>query len=89
MRRAHPPALTGDREAVAGGPDGLQEVQLCEVSYLKPVETCPVYTEYFKEGDQIPSRLCPIHQGSVKQEFRRAVQGFFANLGKKLKGIFR
>jgi penicillin-binding protein 1A len=70
-------------------PDGLQEVQLCKVSYLKPVETCPVYVEYFKEGDQIPSRLCPIHQGSMKQEFRRAVQGFFASLGKKLKGIFR
>jgi len=70
-------------------PDGLQEVQLCKVSYLKPVETCPVYTEYFKEGDQIPTRLCPIHQGTMKQDLRRAVQGFFSGLGKKLKGIFR
>jgi penicillin-binding protein 1A len=70
-------------------PDGLQEVQLCKVSYLKPVDTCPVYTEYFKEGDQIPTRLCPIHQGTVKQDLRRAVQGFFSGLGKKLKGIFR
>jgi penicillin-binding protein 1A len=70
-------------------PDGLQEVQLCKVSYLKPVETCPVYTEYFKDGDPIPSRLCPIHQGTKKQEFRRAMQGFFAGLGKKLRGIFR
>jgi len=70
-------------------PDGLQEVQLCKVSYLKPVDTCPVYIEYFKDGDQVPTHLCPIHQGSMKQEFRRAVQGFFAGLGKKLKGIFR
>ena len=70
-------------------PDGLHEVQLCKVSYLRPVETCPVYTEYFKDGDQIPSRLCPIHQGTMKQDFRRAVQGFFSGLGKKLKGIFR
>jgi 1A family penicillin-binding protein len=70
-------------------PDGLREEQLCKVSYLKPVEGCPVYTEYFKEGDQIPTRLCPIHQGSMKQELRRAMQGFFAGLGKKLKGIFR
>jgi len=70
-------------------PDGLQEVQLCKVSYLKPVETCPVYSEYFKDGDQIPTRLCPIHQGTTKQDLRRAVQGFFAGLGKKLKGIFR
>jgi 1A family penicillin-binding protein len=67
----------------------MQEVQLCKVSYLKPVEGCPTYTEYFKEGDQIPTRLCPIHQGNVKQQIKRAVQGFFSGLGRKLKGIFR
>ena len=72
-----------------GVPDGLEEVQLCRVSYLKPVESCPVYTEYFKQGDEIPSRLCPIHQGTIKQQLRRAVQGFFASLGKKLRGIFK
>jgi penicillin-binding protein 1A len=70
-------------------PDDLEEVQLCKVSYLRPVEGCPVYTEYFKKGDAIPSRLCPIHQGNVKQQLKRAVQGFFAGLGRKLKGIFR
>jgi penicillin-binding protein 1A len=68
--------------------DGMQEVQLCKVSYLKPVEGCPTYTEYFKDGDDIPSRLCPIHQGSVKQQIQRAVKGFFSGIGKKLKGIF-
>jgi penicillin-binding protein 1A len=68
--------------------DGMQEVQLCKVSYLKPVEGCPTYTEYFKEGDDIPSRLCPIHQGTVKQQIQRAVKGFFSGIGKKLKGIF-
>jgi hypothetical protein len=67
----------------------MQEVQLCKVSYLKPVEGCPTYTEYFKQGDDIPSRLCPIHQGNVKQQIKRAVQGFFSGLGRKLKGIFR
>ncbi len=70
-------------------PSGLREEQLCNVSYLKPVEGCPVYTEYFKEGDEIPSRLCPVHKGSVKQQIKRAVQGFFSGLGRKLKGIFR
>lgn len=70
-------------------PDGLEEVQLCSVSYLKPVQECPVYTEYFKQGDDIPTRLCPIHQGTVKQQIRRAVQGFLSAFGKKLKGIFR
>ena len=67
----------------------MQEVQLCKVSYLKPVESCPTYTEYFKDGDQIPSQLCPIHQGTVKQQLKRAVQGFFSGFGRKLKGIFR
>ena len=69
--------------------DGMQELQLCKVSYLKPVEGCPTYNEYFKEGDDIPSRLCPIHQGTVKQQIQRAVKGFFSGIGKKLKGIFR
>jgi penicillin-binding protein 1A len=70
-------------------PDGMQEVPLCKVSYLRAVESCPVYTEYFKDGDQIPTRLCPIHQGTMKQDFHRAVQGFFSGLGRKLKGIFK
>ena len=70
-------------------PDGLEAVQLCKVSYLRPVEECPTYTEYFKDGDAIPSRLCPIHEGSVKQQLKRAVQGFLAGLGRKLKGIFK
>jgi 1A family penicillin-binding protein len=70
-------------------PAGLREVQLCRVSYLRPVEDCPTYVEYFKEGDEVPSRLCPIHQGSFKQEVRRAVDGLLAGLGRKLRGIFK
>ncbi len=70
-------------------PDGMRQEPLCKISYLKPVEECPTYTEYFKDGDQIPTRLCPLHQGSVKQQIRRAVQGFFSGLGRKLRGIFR
>jgi 1A family penicillin-binding protein len=70
-------------------PEGLHDEPLCKVSYLKPVEECPTYTEYFKEGDAIPSRLCPLHQGTVKQRIRRAVEGFFSGLGRKLRGIFR
>ena len=70
-------------------PADLHEEQLCSQSYLKAVEGCPTYIEYFKEGDEVPSRLCPIHQGSVKQQLKRAVQGFFSGLGRKLKGIFK
>jgi penicillin-binding protein 1A len=66
-------------------PSGMREEMLCRLSYLKPVENCPTYTEHFKEGDDIPGQLCPIHKGSVKQQIKRAVQGFFG----KLKGIFK
>jgi penicillin-binding protein 1A len=72
-----------------GAPETLQEEMLCRVSYLKPVEGCPTYNEYFKEGDNIPGRLCNVHEGSVKQQIKRAVQGLFRGLGRKLKGIFR
>jgi 2-dehydro-3-deoxygluconokinase len=75
-----------DMKAVA---TTLREEPLCKVTYLKPVEGCPTYTEYFKKGDEIPTRLCPLHQGTVKQQIKRAVQGFFSGLGRKLKGIFR
>jgi membrane carboxypeptidase/penicillin-binding protein len=70
-------------------PTGLREEQLCRVSYLQPVEACPVYTEYFKEGDDIPTHLCPIHRGTVKQRVARAIGGLFSGLGRKLKGIFK
>ncbi len=70
-------------------PSGLNEVPLCSVSYLKPVEDCPTYTEYFKENDDVPSRLCPIHRGTVKQRVTRAVEGLLGSLGRKLKGIFK
>jgi membrane carboxypeptidase/penicillin-binding protein len=70
-------------------PAGLREEQLCGISYLRPVEGCPIYTEYLKEEDDIPGRLCPLHQGSVKQRVRRTIEGLFVGLGRKLKGIFR
>jgi hypothetical protein len=64
-------------------------VELCRVSYLRPVENCPTYVEYFKQGDEVPSRLCPVHQGSLKQEVRRAVGGLLSSLGRKLRDIFK
>ncbi|HEX8984493.1 MAG TPA: PBP1A family penicillin-binding protein [Bryobacteraceae bacterium] len=70
-------------------PEGLRAEPLCKVSYLKPMQECPVYTEYFKEGDSIPSQLCPLHGGPLKERAKRAVEGFFAGIGRKLKGLFR
>jgi membrane carboxypeptidase/penicillin-binding protein len=70
-------------------PSALRDEELCSESYLRPVDGCPTYVEYFKEGDQIPGRLCPIHQGSLKQRARRAIEGFFGVLGRGIKGIFK
>jgi membrane carboxypeptidase/penicillin-binding protein len=69
-------------------PGDMRTEDLCHVSYLRPVAGCPIYTEYFKDGDDIPSRLCTIHQGNMKQRVRRAVQGVFGAIGRGLKGIF-
>ena len=68
-------------------PEGIEGVELCSVSYLRPVNECPVYTEYFKKGDTVPSALCPIHQGTITQRTTRAVGGFLRSLGKKLGGL--
>jgi 1A family penicillin-binding protein len=70
-------------------PAGLEEVLLCSVSYLKPVEECPTYTEYLKPEDDEPGRLCPIHRGTIKQRIRRTFEGLLSGLGKKIRGIFR
>jgi 1A family penicillin-binding protein len=70
-------------------PSDLEPVQMCPISYMRAVDGCPAYTEYFKAGDEIPTRLCPIHSGSLKQNVRRAVQGVFGALGRAMRGIFR
>ncbi|MBI4887269.1 MAG: PBP1A family penicillin-binding protein [Acidobacteria bacterium] len=70
-------------------PPGLHAEQLCPVSHLRPTDGCPTYTEYFKDGDEVPVRLCPVHPGTLAPQARRALQGFVAALGRGLKGIFR
>jgi len=70
-------------------PPGVRGEELCSVSYLRPVEGCPTYIEYFKDGDKVPSQLCPIHRGSFKERAARVVGGFFRSLGSKIAGIFR
>jgi 1A family penicillin-binding protein len=70
-------------------PGGLQEEPLCEITYLKPVDGCPLYTEYLKDGDEVPGRLCTLHQGTIRQRVTRTVQGWMAEVGRKVRGIFR
>ncbi|HVX65763.1 MAG TPA: PBP1A family penicillin-binding protein [Bryobacteraceae bacterium] len=69
-------------------PAGMRAEPLCRVSYLKPMHDCPLYTEYFKDDDSVPDRLCPLHGGPLKQRAARAVEGFFTGIGRKLKGLF-
>jgi len=69
-------------------PSDLHGEELCLVSYLHPVEGCPTYTEYFKEGDDVPTQLCTIHQGNLKQRAQRAIQSAIGALGRAIKGIF-
>ena len=70
-------------------PSGLEAREMCRLSYSRPVNGCPTYVEHFKEGDEVPSRLCPIHEGSFKQETQRAIQGLFGAIGRGIRGIFR
>ena len=70
-------------------PPDLRTEELCLISYQRPVEGCPTYIEHFKDGDEIPSRLCSVHQGNLKQQVQRAVQGLFGTIGRGIRGIFR
>jgi membrane peptidoglycan carboxypeptidase len=70
-------------------PGGLHREELCLISRAKPLDKCPVYTEYFKDGDDVPSQLCPVHSGSLRQVATRAVQQILRSLGDRLAGIFR
>jgi membrane carboxypeptidase/penicillin-binding protein len=71
-------------------PPGMHGEELCNVSYMRPVDGCPTtYTEFFKDGDTVPSGLCPIHRGTLKQRATRAIEGFFKSLGNRISGLFR
>ena len=70
-------------------PSGMRDEELCNVSYRRPVDGCPTYIEYFKDGDQIPGRLCEVHEGSLKQKARRALENVFSAIGRGIRGIFR
>jgi 1A family penicillin-binding protein len=85
MRRAGRSAGAGDFLL----PPGLEKRELCEVSYQRPVEDCPTYTEYFKDGDRQPGRLCTVHRGSFGQHIRRALEGLVSAVGRGVRDIFR
>ncbi len=70
-------------------PGELREQELCLISYQRPLEGCPTYTEYFKDGDDIPTRLCTIHTGTLKQRAQRAVEGLLGALSRGIRGLFK
>jgi 1A family penicillin-binding protein len=70
-------------------PDDLRSEHICMLSYHRALDGCPTYTEYFKEGDAVPTQLCQIHSGSLQQRAERAIQGLVGAIGKSIRGIFR
>jgi len=70
-------------------PDNLRREQICMLSYHRALEGCPSYTEYFKDGDSVPTQLCEIHKGSLQQRAERAIQGLFGAIGRSIRGIFK
>ena len=70
-------------------PEGLREVDFCQITYHRAVAGCPGYVEYFKPGDDVPGGRCPLHQGDVQQRVERAVERAIGGVWGKLKGIFR
>jgi 1A family penicillin-binding protein len=69
-------------------PTTLTQEERCRVTFLVPVDGCPTYVEYLKEGDDAPRQLCMVHRGSIKQRAQRAIQGVLRGIGEGLKGIF-
>ena len=84
MRRAARIRRPGSFEV----PATLHEELLCRLSYLRPVEECPTYVEYFKEGDERPSAKCDLHGGSFEDRAGRAIDRFFNRMGRRLRRIF-
>ena len=74
----------------------MRTVELCRVSHQRPVEGCPTYVEHFKAGDAIPTHLCTVHTGSVKQSalrvvqgaVQRGVQGALSAIGRGIRNLF-
>ena len=70
-------------------PPRLRSELMCSVSYHRALDGCPAYTEYFKPGDDIPTQLCELHSGSLRQRAERALRGLLGAIGDEIRGIFR
>jgi len=70
-------------------PPRLRPELMCSVSYHRALDGCPSYVEYFKPGDDVPTQLCEIHSGSLKQRAERALRGLLGAIGDGIRGIFQ
>jgi 1A family penicillin-binding protein len=70
-------------------PPRLRSEVMCSVSYHRALDGCPGYVEYFKPGDTVPTQLCELHPGSLRQRAERALRGILGAIGEELRGIFR
>jgi 1A family penicillin-binding protein len=70
-------------------PDDMRSEQMCMISYHRALDGCPSYTEYFKDGDAVPTQLCELHSGTLQQRAERAIQGVLGALGRRIRGIFK
>jgi membrane carboxypeptidase/penicillin-binding protein len=70
-------------------PSGLREEVFCRISYKRPVQGCPVYTEYLKRGDETPGDRCPLHRGTLRQRIARTIEGWTAELARRVRDLFR
>jgi penicillin-binding protein 1A len=70
-------------------PPRLRTEVMCSVSYHRALDGCPGYVEYFKPGDEVPSQLCELHPGSLKQRAERVLRGLLGAIGDEIRGIFR
>ena len=73
----------------SNGPPACTRKRCARRVFRQPVDGCPLYTEYFKDGDQVPEGLCPLHRGTIRQRVARAVQGWVSEVGRQIRGIFR
>jgi 1A family penicillin-binding protein len=69
-------------------PAGLHTETLCRISHQRAVQGCPTYVEYFKAGDAVPTGLCPIHRGGLRERTQQAIQTLFGGLSARIRTIF-
>lgn len=70
-------------------PAAVRVERLCRVSHKRALAGCAAYEEYFKDGDAVPSAVCPVHQGSFPLRIQRAMGSFAGSLYRRLREFLR